>query len=471
MSYQVKNLEEFSVTKDNKLDVFSEVIPDHIDPDTEIKECRTLTSKAFALDNERALLVCRNFPVHYKSNVFNNDEEWKEIDLTPVENEDSWEVHNSFYDFKLEKNTIKYSYLSKKRGRIDAELYKIGDEVIRGKTLKPKFEGGWFIYEEVVPNVDIKIKAKPAGIAVYKVIKVEQPQSNRFEWKINQDKNASFSVQEDTLGIDAEGEYIQIKHDKSEPIDKGEFESFTFTETFTGKVSRVVDPTTRKKEWFDDPKYPVIIDADVIENIVDNNDDGSELVNTTYTVNTPIGPGAPGTFDVNNILVGFKWLLTTTNNIYHGGFRFQSVPVDQGADIFNATLNVRVTAKTGSPESTVFGDDVDSAATWATSKPSEVTKTTASTTFDNPAAATNHQIDVTAIVQEIVNRGGWATNNNMRFACLNDRNPPGTSTTSTHRMTLYDYSSGTTNDARLEITLSATDLKTGGVNLGHGLFI
>ncbi len=81
----------------------------------------------------------------------------------------------------------------------------------------------------------------------------------------------------------------------------------------------------------------------------------------------------------------------------------------QGATVSSATLTIQISAVNGSPDLNVYGEDADSAAAWSSSRlPSSITKTTASTNI-TPTATGSLDIDVTSIVQEIVNRSGWAS--------------------------------------------------------------
>lgn len=103
------------------------------------------------------------------------------------------------------------------------------------------------------------------------------------------------------------------------------------------------------------------------------------------------------------------------------GFRFQSVAVPQGATINSATLTLDTDDE--DPETNVgrlFGNDVDSAPAWAstTNLPRNITRTAAFVALTSVPTTdeTAYPLDVTAIVQEIVDRAGWSSGNNMAFA-------------------------------------------------------
>ena len=93
----------------------------------------------------------------------------------------------------------------------------------------------------------------------------------------------------------------------------------------------------------------------------------------------------------------------------------------QGATISSATLTVDILFISGSPNANVYGDDVDSAPGWSNpgSRVKEITKTTAVTNI-TPSSVGLYPISITGIVQELVDRAGWASGNHMRFGFFNN---------------------------------------------------
>jgi len=111
---------------------------------------------------------------------------------------------------------------------------------------------------------------------------------------------------------------------------------------------------------------------------------------------------------------------------FDSGFRFLNVTVLAGSTIDSATLTIRSRAtQTAATDThfTVAGDDVDDAAAWsATSRPDQITQTTATVAW-NPAAWVNdtaYGITITSIIAEIVARAGWASGNDLRLAVLDN---------------------------------------------------
>lgn len=115
-------------------------------------------------------------------------------------------------------------------------------------------------------------------------------------------------------------------------------------------------------------------------------------------------------------------LTQTAPNIDSGtyekmGLRFPSVSIPQGATINSAFLRVVIAnSANDEPDLTIWGEDTDNAAqfTTAAANVSGRTKTTASVDWVSAnlgAAGTFDSPDLSTIIQEIVDRPGWAENN------------------------------------------------------------
>ncbi|MCZ2112805.1 MAG: hypothetical protein LC131_02960, partial [Anaerolineae bacterium] len=100
------------------------------------------------------------------------------------------------------------------------------------------------------------------------------------------------------------------------------------------------------------------------------------------------------------------------------GVRFQNVTIPKNATIDSATLNVYVSSSSiDEPNLYIYGQAVDNAGEFlnATNDISSRTKTTAKTTWyvASPGTGTGSKTspDIKAVIQEIVNRAGWASGN------------------------------------------------------------
>ncbi|MBI2891215.1 MAG: LamG domain-containing protein, partial [Nitrospirae bacterium] len=176
--------------------------------------------------------------------------------------------------------------------------------------------------------------------------------------------------------------------------------------------------------------FSAVSSADNLELEVANDGSTVALDDKTITITDTIGIRVTvgnddaeentGTGAVNRTSADLE-LTTDTGVVQQVGMRFLSVPIPQGAAITSAYVEFE-TDETGSTTTnlTFNGEAADSAAAFTSGayNISSRTKTTASVAWNSvPAWSTlgeKHQSpDLTSIVQEIVNRSGWASGNNI----------------------------------------------------------
>ena len=130
------------------------------------------------------------------------------------------------------------------------------------------------------------------------------------------------------------------------------------------------------------------------------------------------------------------------------GVRFNNVTVPNGATITSAKLTFRPSANSAyNYYLKVYGIDEDDTADLS-SDPTGRTKTTASVDWDHAGFTANTDIDtpdIKTIIQEIVNRAGWSSGNDMGFLILDDGG-------SSHYAQMYDYVDSTSYCALLTIS-------------------
>ena len=123
-------------------------------------------------------------------------------------------------------------------------------------------------------------------------------------------------------------------------------------------------------------------------------------------------------------------------------FRFQNINISQGATIQSAYLKVVYSTGTGTAALKIVGTDADNVAA-----PSQVSDgatslhTSAVVSWSNPSThSTNYQTspDIKTVVQEIVDRGSWASGNAIMIQTYYDS---GGSTKQLRQARTYDYSS------------------------------
>lgn len=120
------------------------------------------------------------------------------------------------------------------------------------------------------------------------------------------------------------------------------------------------------------------------------------------------------TLDTDNVYVGYL-----TPSAYDIGLRWQSINIPQGASITSAKLSIYLYADTGTLSANIRGIDEDNTLTWATDdRPSQRDKTSATITaneanWSNWVVQDWAYIDITSVIQEIIDRGGWSANNDL----------------------------------------------------------
>lgn len=138
-------------------------------------------------------------------------------------------------------------------------------------------------------------------------------------------------------------------------------------------------------------------------------------------------------------------------NEYEGGFRFTGLAIPQGATIEEAKIRlVNQANSNGTPSFIIKGEDTDDAAIFSTHADFIArTRTTASVAWipgAQTAGSSVMTVDIKDIVQEIVDRGSWASGNDMAFFIENN----GTNSW----ILVYDYTGSATNSAQIQIAYS-----------------
>ena len=107
------------------------------------------------------------------------------------------------------------------------------------------------------------------------------------------------------------------------------------------------------------------------------------------------------------------------------GLRWQSVNIPNAATITSAKLSLYMTIDNGTLSANIRGIDEDNTLTWASdNRPSQRTKTTSTITaneanWNNWSTGSWIDIDITSVIQEIVDRAGWAANNALAIVIEN----------------------------------------------------
>lgn len=153
----------------------------------------------------------------------------------------------------------------------------------------------------------------------------------------------------------------------------------------------------------------------------------------------------------------FTYIGNVTDAWYLSALRFLSVPVPQGATIESAKITLCAHAdETSSVNFRIAGEDVDDAATFGSGhQPYAVygAKTTANVVWTPgnwTAGSWYESPDIKTIIQELVDRAGWASGADMAFVLYASSNAE----TAYRRFRTYDYT-GNASGAKLDITYTA----------------
>lgn len=388
----------------------------------EILEKRMTHSKTYKVGANRYKLFHSMMPMHYPD----ENDELQEVDLTIEEKNGKFIVDKTFYKLEIFKDKVGYRYESRKGGVVEVSLVGGNKPIVENK-------GDQLFWHGVGDGLDIKIILTPYRVEIFKLLQHDKA-PRKLTWSIKEDEKGHASFRRKTLGADNKANAMEINTRViGEKVNQGKRE-YLYEEEWTGRVGKTVDKKTRRKEWSDKPIYPVIIDASTTEDIVNNADDGNEYVVGNIFYASPYA---------NNILIGFAAYE------FHGGFRFRTLGVPQGATINSATFKPNVTSINGTPQTKIYADDVDDAALWsASSRPSQITKTTASVAW-SPVATGLASVGITSVVQEIISRASWASSNDIRFAVLNQATGTG------NWLYVDDYNGGAVNAASIVVDYTA----------------
>lgn len=152
------------------------------------------------------------------------------------------------------------------------------------------------------------------------------------------------------------------------------------------------------------------------------------------------------------VLTGFA-NVDATNEYY--GLRFPNVTIDAGVTISACTIRVYCPVSTNDePNHTIYGDASTNAAVFTTGSNniSARTPTSASTTWSSTnlgAAGFFTTPDLSAILQEIIDTGGWASGNAVAFVIQGSADG-----TRDLQIAAYEGGAGALLAARLDVTYS-----------------
>lgn len=366
--------------------------------DSEVLSLRTETSKTFDIGNGIYRYVGSISVMHYKNNYSDNNEQWKDIDLTFA----NGQITKAPYTLTVYSDAV-IGIVDKKTGSfVSINLASLGSK-IKGNIAYPIYKDNKVTFKDITIDTDIVIEASNTSVKFKRIIK-----SNKAS------PDATFTILK-TILKDKDGkDGFDIKYyatDNSNNLYENKLPitanivGNTLTETID--LSKVGGVT-----------YPITIDP-TVDIASASNSPAAAYYNESSTTWT--------------LTVNYYWQIGYYNYNYTrmgAGGRWANVTVPHDAVINNAHVTMKALDSRSINDcyAYIVGDDEDNAADWSTlanyqsrrgvdvggandnlRTTAEVTWTLSAwvggTTYDTP--------DIKTVIQEIVNRGGWVSGNYM----------------------------------------------------------
>jgi hypothetical protein len=396
----------------------------------ELLEHRTMHGKTHILPDGRIQVESSVAPMHW-----DDDGKWIEVDCTPVSHDggETWTTTSTPYEMLWDVQTFTLSFKRKKGGNITLRLVAL-DGLPPPRQFHPPEVSGNSVKSWVVPEFEIELRTRSNDVEIFKIL--HGPKAPRkITWEVTESSPGVTLRLMETTGRDnilklapRTGEInrhrpVEILHTREDINER----TYRVTEEFTERT-RFIDPATRARSWVNEVEWPVEIDVTVTVLVTADQDDGNGREYDYWRAN--------------------NFQVRAPSYARYAAARFLSVNVPQGQTLDSATFTVNVTFRSGSQSATLSGQNVDTAPTWINTSafsPKTMAKTTANVVTATPAATGLFNIDVKAICQEILNRAGWAANNNIRLGWTT------VSGMTTSYMDFEDFADSGANPAKLVI--------------------
>lgn len=391
----------------------------------ELVKKRRMNSKTFDLGGKKRMLrLGIKKPLHY----VNEQGQLEDIDLTPTLDRGQHFISKAPYKARIGRDFPGYRYAGG-RGTISAELVEIGGNPFPKR--EPEYKDKHFFWQSISLDTDCAIIPRNARLdAIVTLHSENAPRS--FTWEILGNKTMMRPV----IGRDAKGRPLDLEQD---------WAGDRLTITWTGKI--IDGKRARKGMATNEPVYPVWIDPTVNEEIVAGADDASSLWNNYGASFLNFTDGS------TELLAG-----TFIDGIYRGyaGLRFQTLAIPNAASIDSATLTIDIISIDGMPSVRVYAADVDDAGVFSSpsNRIKNVVRTTAFAAIA-PSATGTFTAGVTSVVQEVINRAGWASNNDIAFPMVPQAVGGGDNS---FQFAAYEHT--TRDEAQLDITYTAAAADT-----------
>jgi len=306
-----------------------------IDKPIEMIPIRNRHSRCYNLGGRRRRFHSSPAALHFQRH---DSELWEPVDLSIV----SGLMEKADYSFRLLDGKVGYSGMDPEGLPFELELMGV-------KYKEPVIVGNKAVWENIEKGVDFEITLGTRAIRVVRVLKTSA--ANRE------------AVYRSYRLPSARGGILNLGKDRNrKPTELSMSDVLTarqnerlFTQVWTGRVKRM-DPKTRRREWYDDPVYPVRIDPTSTFDPTAGLDGKARWFYATFS-----SPQTVQSYCGNSSLyVTIKEFTSTTGALdfkTQGWFVFPITGISKGDTINDATLNLR--AQIGDSGTTAYFDCED----------------------------------------------------------------------------------------------------------------
>ena len=410
---------------------------------TELVTERTSHSKTFAWPDSRRRWVGGVQPVHFKDAA----DTWQEPNRAFRAVGQRFETILTPYVLSVEPRQRSLTY-TLGSGSYTIQLVGVDGALFTDRPTNVALTKAERLWLQFGPDFALEIVARDYEVEIYKhLLGPDAPRALTWRLTTTGDVSGIHATTVETKGLDNADKSAASR--QSELTTRNQRRSIELvhasvavdattqdiTETMTGRTLWI-DPVTRIRSWRDNElTLPVMIDTVFGPAGISNNlDDGYAILAS--------GNWYP---DYANY--------ATIDETHLFAARWTSVTVAQGVTINSASVALRASANEAghTGNSTWKGHDVDNAPQWAAASansPATMAATTASISVGAFTIGTN-TLTVTAIVQEIIDRAGWASGNALRIGQTTAHSQTGSPATA------QDFRDAGTDDAKLTIDYTA----------------
>ena len=411
---------------------------------SELTDRRTASAKWFAMQDGTIKVIAKMASVHF----FDDDNTWKDIDLSTTVNNLGQVVASALpYRFRLLDTGVGFEYRARSGGTVHMELLRAGTtQIDRNATYAFTRSGRFINFDGIATDLHIQFAVNRDGLNTFRVLDSSSA-PKAFRWLVIYDDQGANLLDDSLTGYDNSNNTkprdfplnrrLNLSLTKTPTTAPAGFSAYLADEVWNGQIEQI-DPATHIRSWTTGAIYPVTIDPDVTVHVSADSDNGYQYGSSGNWFNAQAYGGHTVFWIGNNFVKEYA------------GIRFASVGINQGASLASAVLKMNVVTKLGNyGGGNVYGIANDNPVTFSTAnKPTTRTLTTAYTSWPRPTGSGIVSSDVTSVVQEIINRAGFANGNAIGFV--------GKTYEITHRQSgIEGLADAGTNEPTLELTLNA----------------